>query len=187
MIFFTLGTERYGFPRLVQAAEMTASRFPDEEIFVQLGHHTEPPAGCRWERFIPFDELRDTLRSARVVVSHAGAGTILTCNALGRVPIVMPREHRRGEHLDNHQDQLARRMSELERIIVTRTPEEILDAILKYDTPSTHTKTNPAETPELARSISYYLEAVEHQPGGRVPADWNPRTEGAFSKRRNVR
>lgn len=172
MIFFTLGTERYPFARLVGVAEEVAQLRPDEEVFVQIGHHPDPPRGCRWERFLPFEEFAACIARARVVVSHAGAGTILTCAVQGRIPIVLKREWSRGEHVDDHQSQLASRMSELDCIILTGNPRETLEAILRSGAKSA-VSPSAAEIPELARKLAGFIAGLEERsqgcPPGRTP------------------
>ena len=160
MIFFTLGTENYPFSRLIEVAEKLAVLRPDEEIFVQIGNHPEPPRGCRWERFLPFEKFSDCIAHARLVVSHAGAGTILTCAVHGRIPIVLKREWLRGEHIDDHQSQLARRMDELGHIVLTEDPEQLLEEILRRESSSTELRA-AAEVPELARSLARYLAGLD--------------------------
>jgi UDP-N-acetylglucosamine transferase subunit ALG13 len=172
VIFFTLGTEHYPFPRLIEVAEKLATELPDEEIFVQIGNHPDPPSGCRWERFLPFEKFAHKIETARVVVSHAGAGTILTCAVHGRVPIVLKREWSRGEHVDDHQSQLARRMDEAGRIVLTESPEQTLEAILRPES-STSGLQAAAEVPRLARSLADYLN--------RLDADWDAKPSGRSS------
>jgi UDP-N-acetylglucosamine transferase subunit ALG13 len=168
MIFFTLGTEHYPFNRLVEVAEKVATLRADEEVFVQIGNHPDPPRGCRWDRFLPFEEFAYYIRHARVVVSHAGAGTILTCAVHGRVPIVLKREWARGEHVDNHQSQLARRMQEAGRIVLAETPEKTLEAILNCESSASGLQ-SADEVPELARSLARYLTGLEQSSAERPP------------------
>jgi UDP-N-acetylglucosamine transferase subunit ALG13 len=133
----------------------------DEEVVVQLGHHPDPPRRCRWVRWLPFPDLVSAVREARVVVAHAGAGTILTCNDVGRRPIVLAREMERGEHLDGHQCQLARRMAALERVVLTHSPEETLDAILRHDPEHAQLTPEPGRVPDLAVSLAQYIDAFD--------------------------
>jgi UDP-N-acetylglucosamine transferase subunit ALG13 len=51
------------------------------------------------------------MAEAAVVVCHGGPGTILGARHLGAVPIVVPRQHRLGEHVDDHQVAFARRLA----------------------------------------------------------------------------
>lgn len=53
------------------------------------------------------DEFRTEIARADVVVSHAGVGTFVRCLEAGRAPVLVPRRSSRGEHVDDHQLQIA--------------------------------------------------------------------------------
>ena len=53
-------------------------------------------------------EFREEIARADVVVSHAGVGTFMRCLEAGRVPVLVPRRAAHGEHVDDHQEQIAR-------------------------------------------------------------------------------
>lgn len=132
MILVTVGTERFPFDRLLETMEALRPHLNGEPVFMQTGVSGYRPSYPH-ERFIPFAEFSEKIETARIVVGHAGAGTWLMCAASGKLPIMMPRQRRLGEHVDNHQHMLARRMSEHGMILVAETAEEILDHILHYD------------------------------------------------------
>jgi UDP-N-acetylglucosamine transferase subunit ALG13 len=52
--------------------------------------------------------LQAEIVRADVVVAHAGVGSALTIMESGRCPVLVPRERGRGEHVDDHQLELAR-------------------------------------------------------------------------------
>jgi UDP-N-acetylglucosamine transferase subunit ALG13 len=58
-------------------------------------------------RTIPAHELAAAMREADVVVAHAGVGAALDAFEAGRHPILVPRRLDRGEHVDDHQRQVA--------------------------------------------------------------------------------
>ncbi len=60
--------------------------------------------------YLPFDEVVGYIRKARAVVMHAGVGSVMISLANGKRPIVMARLEKHGEHVDDHQVELARRM-----------------------------------------------------------------------------
>jgi UDP-N-acetylglucosamine transferase subunit ALG13 len=74
--------------------------------------------------FLPAGALRAALAEADIVISHAGTGSALTALASGRFPLLITRDVRYGEIVDNHQRQLA---SELARrgLCRYREPESI--------------------------------------------------------------
>ncbi|MFT4539655.1 MAG: UDP-N-acetylglucosamine transferase subunit ALG13 [Planctomycetota bacterium] len=112
MIFLTVGTEKFSFHRLVQRADelARAGAFGPDELWMQIGSSTYAPTHAGFERFLPFDEMRERIRAARVVISHAGAGSSLLCLQCGRKPIVVPRAKAFQEHVDDHQLNFAERL-----------------------------------------------------------------------------
>jgi UDP-N-acetylglucosamine transferase subunit ALG13 len=108
MILVTIGTNEQPFDRLVLAA---AALDVDEPVVVQYGSSrvVEPREG--WIEFLPFDELSALAQQARVVVCHAGVGSILMARRAGKLPVVMARRHALGEAVDDHQVELSRRLA----------------------------------------------------------------------------
>ena len=56
------------------------------------------------------DEVRSAMVRADVVVAHAGIGSAMIALSAGKVPILVPRKHSRREHVDDHQEQIARHL-----------------------------------------------------------------------------
>jgi UDP-N-acetylglucosamine transferase subunit ALG13 len=81
-----------------------------EEVVVQHGSSEIRPAGATCLGFLDFDEVVGLVRSARVVVCHAGVGSILVALTNGKRPVVVPRLAAHGEAVDDHQLALARRL-----------------------------------------------------------------------------
>jgi UDP-N-acetylglucosamine transferase subunit ALG13 len=81
MILVTTGSSGGPFDRLLA----TVDRFGiDEEIVVQHGPSSLRPQGATCVDFVPFEQLRRLVSHARVVVSHAGVGSILLCLSSSR-------------------------------------------------------------------------------------------------------
>lgn len=107
MIFATVGTHHDGFPRMLDALEALGS----VELVVQHGYGRPPTNASSAAPFLSFPEMAKNFAAADVVVTHAGVGSILMAVKSGHVPVVMPRLKRRGEHVDDHQLELAERMA----------------------------------------------------------------------------
>jgi UDP-N-acetylglucosamine transferase subunit ALG13 len=108
LIFVTLGTHHQPFQRLLAAL----TQFNAEELVVQYGPGS-PPAGVRRaEAYMPFDEMLRNFADADGVITHAGVGSIICAKRAGHVPLVVPRHHALGEHVDDHQAELTRRLEE---------------------------------------------------------------------------
>jgi UDP-N-acetylglucosamine transferase subunit ALG13 len=108
MILVTLGTLHFPFDRLLRALEALPA---DEELVVQTRAPGRPPERARLVSDLPYDELVEEIRRARAVVCHAGVGSVLTVLANGKRPVVVPRLHRFGEAVDDHQLPFARRLA----------------------------------------------------------------------------
>jgi UDP-N-acetylglucosamine transferase subunit ALG13 len=109
MIFVTIGTTE-PFERLLGTLDSLGE---DEELVVQCGDSGTRPRRATCVDYVSFDELVAHIRKARVVVSHAGVGTIMAAITEGKRPIVVPRRSALGEAVDDHQVHLARRLDEL--------------------------------------------------------------------------
>lgn len=117
MILVTLGTHDQPFERALRLAEPLASQ---DEVVVQHGH-TPPPSWCepsRCLRFVEYEQLAALVEEADAVVSHAGVGTIVTALGYGKTPVVIPRLARYGEHVDDHQMQIANAFAERGLVVV---------------------------------------------------------------------
>ena len=128
MIFVTIGSAE-PFDRLLRALEQLPG---DERVIVQGGATTLRPSRFEIRDFMAFDELVAQVRAARVVVSHAGVGTILAVRACGKRPVVVPRLRRLGEAVDDHQLDFARRLADLNQVVLVENLAE-LPALLGGD------------------------------------------------------
>jgi beta-1,4-N-acetylglucosaminyltransferase len=116
MIFVTIGTHNRGFERLVRAADELAARI-DERVLIQRGSAEYLPAHAEHFRFTDGQRIEELAREARVIISHAAAGSILMALRLEKPLVVVARLQRLGECVDDHQIQLARALARRQRAI----------------------------------------------------------------------
>lgn len=113
MVFVTVGTHEQPFDRLVRAVDgLVADGALTEPVFVQTGYCTYEPEHCEWERFVPAPEMGRRMEEADVVVTHGGPSSFVEAMAAGKVPVVVPRLSRFGEHVNDHQDAFVRLVAE---------------------------------------------------------------------------
>lgn len=139
MILVILGTEQFPFERLVRKMDEIAGQMLfEDEVYVQLGSCQYEPRNCAWKRYIDFGEMVDKIRAAGVVISHAGAGTTLLCLHLGKRPILVPRQKKFGEHVDDHQVSFAQMIETMGYVDVVNDASEIQAYIEKQSRERTH-------------------------------------------------
>ena len=126
LIFVTVGTHGQAFSRMLRGVE----QLPEQaEIVIQYGQG-EAPSGVRHAAaFMPFGEMEEYFGTADLVVTHAGVGSILCARRAGHRPIVVPRYRELGEHVDDHQVELTRALSELGEVTPVWRNEEIAPAV----------------------------------------------------------
>jgi len=111
--FVAVGTHGQPYTRLL---EMVSRAVEDgllpRPLRAQLGSAAWSAPGVEASEHMSRDELEAAVRSADVVVCHGGAGIISSALAAGRRPIVVPRRAALGEHVDDHQYQLTRKLAQ---------------------------------------------------------------------------
>ena|GEM_PF-514112 len=108
MILVTTGTQ-LPFPRLARAIDRLAPTL-GEHIIVQNGLFD--PDLSNVEQHVVLEPLAfDRLASsARLMIAHAGIGSILDAARFHKPLIIVPRRHELGEHRNDHQLATARRL-----------------------------------------------------------------------------
>ncbi|QEC50087.1 glycosyltransferase [Baekduia soli] len=147
MIFVTTGTNEQGFDRLVAAARELPG---DEELLVQYGSSTELHGRGRWEAFLSWEEMTAAMTQARVVVAHAGVGSILLAHRCGRRPVVMPRRVALGEAVDDHQLELAQRLHARGEVTLALDGDALARAVAVAPSMLAGTGSGPATGPLVA-------------------------------------
>ena len=126
MILVAVGSSQFPFDRLLRSVEALNG---SEEVVVQHGPSSVRPAGARCVSFLSFDELGALVRDARVVVTHAGVGSILLALTHGKRPYVVPRRRAFGETVDDHQVESARRFASAGLVTLVEDPERLPEAV----------------------------------------------------------
>lgn len=129
MIFVTVGMHDQGFERLIRKMDEIAPEL-GEEVLIQIGHTRYEPKNAEWFRFLADDDdILKIYKKASLIVSHGGAGTLLSALSLAKPLVVVPRMKRFGEHIDDQQLELAEAMEEKECASIAYDVDEILEKI----------------------------------------------------------
>ena len=122
MILVTVGTHSAPFDRLIRRMDRIAE-LTDEEVLMQVGTARFRPSHAPYFRFLSEEDYERAFRKSRVVVSHAGVGTILRCTLSEKPLVCSPRLRRYAEHWDNHQLDLCRALSQAGRLQYFSNPD----------------------------------------------------------------
>jgi UDP-N-acetylglucosamine transferase subunit ALG13 len=108
-IVVTLGTiEGYGFRRLLERLVQIVPENVDVVWQTGVTDVTGLPLTARPS--MPQHELHDAVARADAVIAHAGIGSALGSLNAGHRPVLVPRRSATGEHVDDHQLQIAREL-----------------------------------------------------------------------------
>jgi UDP-N-acetylglucosamine transferase subunit ALG13 len=139
MIFATVGTQ-LPFDRLLLGLDGWAARNPGVPVLAQCGESRRSLRHIETVAHLSQTEFRARLRAAKLIVAHAGMGTILSASELGKPVILMPRRAKFGEHRNDHQQDTAVEMARLSNVTVVQDGEALhaqLDTALArgFETP----------------------------------------------------
>ncbi len=126
MIFLTVGTWRAGYDRLVKALdELLDNGVISEQVIAQTGYSSYKPKHMTVVEFCSPREFRDLISEARLVISHAGMGTIIETVKLLKPLIAVPRQRSLGEVDNDHQFVTAKQLESEGKILVAYEVSEL--------------------------------------------------------------
>jgi UDP-N-acetylglucosamine transferase subunit ALG13 len=128
MIFATVGTQ-LPFDRLLSALDGWASANPDVPVIAQTGQTKTPFAHLQCQAHLDQDGFAAMMAQAKVIVAHAGMGTILSAAEAGKPLILMPRRAAFGEHRNDHQLATAAEMAVLSNVTVIEDAADLAPAL----------------------------------------------------------
>lgn len=126
MIFVTLGTQDKPFLRLMQAVEKQIQEGNiQEEVIAQTG---STKYESKIMQIIPYMEqsvFDQYMKEANIVITHGGVGTIIQGLQMKKKMIVAPRLAKYGEHVNDHQLQIATNFAKENYILLLSNFEEL--------------------------------------------------------------
>src|SRR5579872_1238445 len=180
MIFVTVGSQE-PYDRLIRAIDEWARWRGRSDVFAQIASSTYRPSHMQFTHFLEPAEFGRIMREARIIVAHAGMGSIISALELGKPIVVMPRRAELHETRNDHQVATGERFGEQGKIIVA-ADEKDLPAKLDYaltvrDTDRIHSEASP----RLLATIRSFLEESSPHPEPLVSRAANERTHSTES------
>ena len=126
--FVSVGNATQPFDRLLRAVCAIVAELP-LPVIIQTGSADCVCAGAVARKFVAMDEFERLIVDASLVVMHAGAGSIIHAVRAGKMPVVMPRRAKYGEHIDDHQLEFARQLARAGLVTLAEEPEDLSAAV----------------------------------------------------------
>jgi UDP-N-acetylglucosamine transferase subunit ALG13 len=129
LLFATVGAT-LPFDRLVrQVDEARRAGLIPERIVVQTGEDGFRPDGCTVHETLNFDQMKELLAKADIVVCHGGTGSLITALQAGCKIVAVPRLYDRSEHYDDHQLEIVAAFAARGLIAVSRSEADFAEAL----------------------------------------------------------
>ena len=136
MILVLLGTQNNSFVRLLKAMQDGIDKKKiNTKVVVQAGFTKFSSKDMKIFKFIDKDELSKLQEEADLIITHGGVGSIISSLKKGKKVIVVPRLKKYGEHVNNHQLQIARRFGQegyVKYVINLKHLEKMINTIDKF-------------------------------------------------------
>lgn len=131
MIFATIGTQA-PFDRFVKMLDELCQNI-NEEVVCQTIQTNYQAQNIKIVDFLPPDEFNQYLEKARLIIAHAGMGTIISALKQKKPIIIIPRLASLKEHRNDHQMATAMRMHELGYVYVAYDKAQLNELINRKD------------------------------------------------------
>lgn len=135
MIFVTVGTHEQPFNRLIEYIDnLKQEGIIAEDVIMQTGYSTYEPKHCKWNKIVPYKEILQNVEDARIVITHGGPASFILPMQIGKIPLVVPRQHYFKEHVNNHQVDFVKLVAErMGTIIPVYEIDMLKDILINYD------------------------------------------------------
>ena len=135
MIFVTVGTHEQPFNRLVEYIDnLVGEGVITEEVVMQTGYSTYEPKHCKFGKLIPYQEMIKNVQDARIVITHGGPASFIMPLQFGKIPVVVPRQKKFNEHVNDHQLEFSKAVAQRQKnIIVVEDIDNLEKIVLDYE------------------------------------------------------
>lgn len=158
MIFVTIGTQA-PFDRFIKIVDEIAENL-NEEVIAQTYKSQYQAKNIKTVDFLAPDEFNKLFKESRMIVAHAGMGTIISAMQQQKPIIVFPRIAALGEHRNEHQMATARKMKELGYVHVAFNEKELKNLLLSKDITCLH-KLSDSASQSLIDSLSDFIKQTK--------------------------
>jgi UDP-N-acetylglucosamine transferase subunit ALG13 len=160
MIFVTVGTHTQPFNRLLEKIdELIKEGKIREKVIAQIGYSTYKPKNYNYFTFTSEEKILELNKKARLIITHAGAGSIITALQFRKPVIVVPRLKKFNEHVNDHQVQIAKAFEKEKKVLACYNIENLEKVIIKAKKFRPRIK---KEKSKIFSIINNWLEKLEY-------------------------
>ena len=156
MIFASAGSQ-LPFPRLMRVVDQWAARNPETRVIAQVGLDEHDYPNCDVYHSISPESYSATVLQAKVIVSHAGMGTVLTALQHGTPAIIVPRRSDLREARSDHQNATAKWLRKAAHVAVADDAEVLIRMLDGWESIASGAKISPHATPELILAVQEFI------------------------------
>lgn len=171
MIFVTVGSQE-PFDRLIRAVDEWARVRGRSDVFAQIASSSLRPERIEFTQFVEPAEFQRLMRETRLIVAHAGMGSIISALELGKPLVVMPRRAEFRETRNDHQVATAERFGTQGRIIVARDENDLPEKLDHALTLPDSDRIEAQASPRLIATLRAFLK------GDSYPVQSGPSPDG---------
>jgi len=128
MTLVSVGNAKQPFDRLLDLVECNVDCLP-QPVRVQHGHTPFNSNKCEAIPFMDMEEFCRNVHESVVLITHAGAGTVIHALQAGRIPAVMPRLAANNEHVDNHQLEMAKALADEGKVVLLEDDADFKEVV----------------------------------------------------------
>ena len=157
MILVTVGGQ-LPFDRLIRCVDQWAGEAGRTDVFAQIGDSQFAPKNIENAPFLDPAAFQERFEAARVIVSHAGMGTVISALEAAKPILVLPRRFALNEQRNDHQLATVERLKDRPGVFVAMDEGELRDALSKIDELAPAQRIETTAAPELLSALKAFVE-----------------------------
>ncbi len=162
MIFATVGTQ-LPFDRLIRTLDKWHKNQSVNDCFAQIGPEGKPPKNTPYAATLTPLQFAKHIAECKVIVSHAGMGTILTALRYRKPIIIMPRLALHGEHRNDHQLATVANLEGRAGIHVAQNEAALVDKLRHFNSLKASNCVSNCAEPTLLTAITDFVQSGQKE------------------------
>lgn len=160
--FITVGNAKQPFHRLLEAAASLIPHLP-QPVVVQHGETPFQCDHCQVVQFLDMARFEQLVTESRLLIMHAGAGSVIHAIRSGKLPVIMPRRKQHGEHVDDHQLEFASALESTGRVMLAEDAKDLEHAITRALANQQPPSSSTSSQPDMVQLVAGVLKHCANQ------------------------